>query len=390
MQLQKGHISCAPIKKGHISCGFSYTIHIVSYISVLYATELPLLNTIIIFKHIPFHFGVGIESLTNINKLKIITAMETFTDDTVVALASFLSPHDMLSLALTCKRFGDKNGTDNKKRLAAREEDTSDVRPKNESISLVEVAARTVLFALATENERNALPKRLNESWIGLYQEFLSVFRLPLQFDKLVGGSVDYVEDTDKTKVCTKLGVQPTYNTVICSNIMRTGKHSVTFQVNDPSSIYSGISCGIIRPTTNDITVLLNCSPVLNDLWRFSLKEYEMLHSNNVDCCLTSMANAELVDMDEEQREQAERQNRNQPFIWDGQEETKETSFKIGMVLDLDEGTLDVYKNDRRLGTMMTGLVGEYCWCSVVEIIWRTILGFYWQVIDASNTNKLF
>jgi len=47
---------------------------------------------------------------------------------------------------------------------------------------------------------------------------------------------------------------------------------------------------------------------------------------------------------------------------WEGMEETREASFKIGFVLDLDEGTLDVYKNDRRLGTMKSGLVGEYCW----------------------------
>ena len=47
--------------------------------------------------------------------------METFTDDTVVALASFLSPNDMLSLALTCRRFGDKHGMD-KKESEAREE----------------------------------------------------------------------------------------------------------------------------------------------------------------------------------------------------------------------------------------------------------------------------
>jgi len=50
-------------------------------------------------------------------------------------------------------------------------------------------------------------------------------------------------------------------------------------------------------------------------------------------------------------------------FDWEGQEPTREeASFKIGLVLDLYEGTLDVYKNDRRLGTMKTGLVGEYCW----------------------------
>lgn len=52
--------------------------------------------------------------------------METFTDDTVVALASFLAPNDMSSLALTCKRFGAKHGT-NKKQSAARD-DSSVVR----------------------------------------------------------------------------------------------------------------------------------------------------------------------------------------------------------------------------------------------------------------------
>ena len=40
----------------------------------------------------------------------------------------------------------------------------------------------------------------------------------------------------------------------------------------------------------------------------------------------------------------------------------REASFKIGFGLDLDEGTLDVYKNDQRLGTMRNRLVGEYCW----------------------------
>lgn len=54
------------------------------------------------------------------------------------------------------------------------------------------------------------------------------------------------------------------------------------------------------------------------------------------------------------------------PFDWEGREPTKTTSFKIGMVLDLDEGTLDVYKNDRRLGTMKSELVGEYCWVAVL------------------------
>ena len=38
----------------------------------------------------------------------------------------------------------------------------------------------------------------------------------------------------------------------------------------------------------------------------------------------------------------------------------------IGMLLNLDEGTLTVYKNNRRLGVLKDGLSGSYCWCATV------------------------
>ena len=34
----------------------------------------------------------------------------------------------------------------------------------------------------------------------------------------------------------------------------------------------------------------------------------------------------------------------------------------VDMLLDLDEGTLSVYKNGRKLGVMKRGLAGHYCW----------------------------
>ena len=46
---------------------------------------------------------------------------------------------------------------------------------------------------------------------------------------------------------------------------------------------------------------------------------------------------------------------------WDGMERFS-GSFEIGMVLDLDDGTLSVYKNGRKLGVMKRGLAGHYCW----------------------------
>ena len=47
---------------------------------------------------------------------------------------------------------------------------------------------------------------------------------------------------------------------------------------------------------------------------------------------------------------------------WEGMQTAMEEGDRIGMLLDLDQGTMTVYKNDERLGVMATGLSGEYCW----------------------------
>ena len=46
---------------------------------------------------------------------------------------------------------------------------------------------------------------------------------------------------------------------------------------------------------------------------------------------------------------------------WQGREGLGE-SGTVGLLLDLNEGTLSVFKNGRRLGVMKDGLGGEYCW----------------------------
>ena len=43
-------------------------------------------------------------------------------------------------------------------------------------------------------------------------------------------------------------------------------------------------------------------------------------------------------------------------------------SGTIGLLLDLDEGTLSIFKNGRRLGVMKDGLDGEYCWFATVDM----------------------
>ena len=46
---------------------------------------------------------------------------------------------------------------------------------------------------------------------------------------------------------------------------------------------------------------------------------------------------------------------------WQGQEGLGE-SGKVGLLLDLDDGTLSVFKDGCRLGVMKNRLNGEYCW----------------------------
>ena len=46
--------------------------------------------------------------------------------------------------------------------------------------------------------------------------------------------------------------------------------------------------------------------------------------------------------------------------LWQGMQPANDEGDRIGLLLDLDQGTMTVYKNDERLGVMATGLGGEY------------------------------
>jgi len=48
-----------------------------------------------------------------------------------------------------------------------------------------------------------------------------------------------------------------------------------------------------------------------------------------------------------------------------------ERSNVVGMLLDLDEGTLAVYVNGRRQGVIKDGLTGDYCWGTETNWTWN-------------------
>ena len=47
---------------------------------------------------------------------------------------------------------------------------------------------------------------------------------------------------------------------------------------------------------------------------------------------------------------------------WEGMQGTEDEGDRIGMLLDLDQGSMTVWKNDVRLGVVAEGLSGPFCW----------------------------
>ena len=48
---------------------------------------------------------------------------------------------------------------------------------------------------------------------------------------------------------------------------------------------------------------------------------------------------------------------------WEGMQPAREQGDRIGMLLDLDQGSMTVWKNDEKLGVMVAeGLSGPLCW----------------------------
>ena len=48
---------------------------------------------------------------------------------------------------------------------------------------------------------------------------------------------------------------------------------------------------------------------------------------------------------------------------WEGMQDVKQPGDRIGMLLDLDQGSMTVWKNDEKMGVMQAeGLSGPLCW----------------------------
>ena len=129
---------------------------------------------------------------------------------------------------------------------------------------------------------------------------------------------------------------------------MMAGKHYVSFE-----ECQGALSMGVMRP--GEVMQSAEDSPLLPMFYtHFTQRRGSRQYNNSVNCCMYDAYTGLCYSHDWGGGLPDSQQ-------WDGMERVS-GSFEIGMLLDLDEGTLSVYKNGRKLGVMKRGLAGHYCW----------------------------
>ena len=272
--------------------------------------------------------------------------LEALDNDLLIRCASYLDVEGLVQLGRTSSRFG--------------------IPQAGERRSLVNEAAHRRFVQGATDEERRRLPKYEDESDIGLYRA-LEQLRKPLCFDELVGGGFD-PQEHPASVTCTG---RSRWSTAMSGHVMRGGRHFAEFAITSDKSIRHIVQLGVIRPVslTNNID--------LEDDWKWRVNPAcvssknkpvvaEKLRSqrtatwgdSTVHCCTYSSSHGH--------RDCTDWHNDRGFSYWQGSEPLQGNG-RVGLLLDLDEGTLSVFKFGSNLGVMKEGLGGEYRWFVAVS-----------------------
>jgi len=263
----------------------------------------------------------------------IESALAMANVDIVSQLATFLNADDLCQVKATCKALG------------------SSETPSSNGLSTVDESVKRI-YESASGEEKALLPRRHGESWIELYHH-LQMLRTRLTFDQLVGIYVEYQGGNKSSVQGKKVDEAHGYSQAICGNhVMRAGKHWATFKSSSSFDCYRSV--GVIRPlpgwakrghrwfNPGALDFLQDLQHGRTDRWEGDVHLFQF--NMRFKFCFWS--------------------------DWEGDGGTdrkgcqgfNEDWLTLGMLLDLGDGTLSLYQDGRRLGTLKDGLAGEYCW----------------------------
>ena len=254
---------------------------------------------------------------------------------------SFLgTSRELLNLALTCKSFG------------WRETGHADTTP---NLSLVEDIARQAVCLRATDEEMSYLPRyaRGTATWLLILHRFEHL----LLFDTLLGRHIEHPNE-DKTTV------QGTHafsggSAVASHYVMRKGEQYAEFRLTG-----SSMPCvGIVRPmpkldASNFRDEVCFGDPNLYPAFLAQAQKTREWGGDNVHACYYLAHNGHTFSTNWEDFEE---------FGWPDEVERCFCGDTVGMLLDLDRGTLTLYRNNRLQAVIADGLSGPFCWCVFVD-----------------------
>ena len=271
-------------------------------------------------------------------KQKVGEEVLLFNTDTLSKIISYLPSVDVLNLAITCKRFG-----------------ISD----DEKLSVIKKSTHIAVQDIATKEQLAALPHYDGESSLADYH-YLQLLRVPLTFDQLVSGySLGVVHCEDKS--CVRYQNGSAWGTAFSNNILRAGKHYASFHFVNAEG---WVGVGVMRPGQAIEKRRILMGPTYREFFKnFSrrLGHGECNNDNSIHCCFYDTGDGRCHSSD-----WAHVYNPEPGISWDGMERLS-SGDELGMLLDLDEGTLSVHKNGRKMGVMKRGLAGPYCWVSTTR-----------------------
>ena len=236
------------------------------------------------------------------------------TDDTLLIMARFVpTAKDLLCLRLTNTRFTIKC-------IAAPSAAGGAAAAAPEMLCIPEEAGR-LWVAGCSEQERGWVPRCEHGSWLGLMQE-VEWLRVPLLFGRAHGD----VTLSEGGAVATSWSEEPDddYRAAASTVVMRSGCHFVRFTVLQGADILFG---------------------VIRAGWDV---EGGVEPSDATDHCFYwTLDGTHMPDH----------------FNWEGMQDVMEQGDRIGMLLDIDQGSMTVWKNGEKLGVMVAeGLSGPLCW----------------------------
>jgi hypothetical protein len=280
------------------------------------------------------------------------------TDDVLLSIAVALPKAiDILRLALTCRVAAERFLFTNTSYSYSSSSGASTCGTADDAVaetwSIAEEAARQWLVR-CSEQERGWVPRRGRRglgSWLGRMHE-VEALRVPLAFGR-AHAEVTLSENGALATSCA----DDDFRTAASGVVMRSGRHFVQFTVVEGDWMY----LGVVRPG-----------------WDVE-GDGEEAQDGDGHCFYSTTSGMRFPEYSDS----------GGGYDWEGRQSAKEPGDRIGILLDLDQGSMTLYRNDdEKMGVMVAeGLSGPLCWAAATAYD-RTSARIESAVAPASPTNE--